>query len=210
MNQRLLMIRTLSMVGLGLGLLALGWLMLKTPGYAEPPSSPKGVAAPDSVMPKSSAGVPPVSVAGLLSATIENTKMIYSRREGVQIKLTLKAKAPVDVCLRENPLTQITVMVKRAGAPALKVQPVVDQLLMSDSVGQNRVQHLEPRQTWTSRFNLRQLQFYDGHSWEPGEYTVNGAFLLCEQGQPPSRFGIELGDETPIKFDKPVYFLIAH
>lgn len=146
----------------------------------------------------------------LLSVTLKNRKMIYSRREGIQVELTFKAKAPVDLCLRENPLSQLNVSVARAGVGQLKIQPIVDQQLPETWKSQNRVHHLKSGETWQTRLNLRQLSFFDGDSWQPGEYSVDGEFLLCEQGQPPSRFGVDMGEETPIPFEGSIYFLIAH
>lgn len=144
----------LSMLGLVAGLLAIG------PAWA-PPAPPRNA----------------------LQVDVAAQKQIFSRREGVMLRVQFKALQPVRLCMEKDPLTQFRFRVYRSGQGELALAPLVSRDTRVMFGQRLAVHNLASGEVFAYRVNLKRLQFLDGNSWESGDYAVNAAFLLCPQAE---------------------------
>jgi hypothetical protein len=136
---------------------------------------------------------------------IEPTKRIYSFREGLMVQFVLKATRRTKVCLEKDIMSQMQVRISRSGS-LLPVEPLVlkdNRLIYHQSM---QIRWLEPGEQLLFRANLKRFRFAGGESWEPGEYTVNATFNLCEQN------GVDdydpAGEEIPVEAEAPGWLMI--
>lgn len=118
-----------------------------------------------------------------LQLVIKPQKQIYTAREGVMLRFEFKATRSVNLCLENDPLTQLSVKIFRGGKGELPIAPIVvndTQVLFHQKP---RVIPLGEGDTYLLRINLKRFGFLNGEKWMPGDYTVKGAFTLCDQTQ---------------------------
>ncbi|MBK8190550.1 MAG: hypothetical protein IPK79_08895 [Vampirovibrionales bacterium] len=111
---------------------------------------------------------------------VEPQKQIFSRREGLMMRVTLKALQPVPLCLEKDPLTQFRFRIFRSGFGELPLAPLVSRDTRVIFGQRPQARPLEAGRSWVYRLNLKRLQFLDGESWASGDYAVNASFLLCD------------------------------
>ena len=136
---------------------------------------------------------------------IEPLKRIYTAREGLQVRFTLKALDRAKICVEKDILSQMTLRVSRSGE-FLHLQPLVvtdNRELFHQHMN---VQWLESGQTLTFRANIKRFRLANGETWEPGEYTVSGSFGLCEQT--PGTLYDPAGKEAPVPAKNTGWFMI--
>ncbi len=140
-----------------------------------------------------------------LKFSIEPTKRIYTSREGVRVKLVFTAIQRTKLCLKKDVLSQLSVKIHRAGQ-LVPMQPFTvkdTSLLFKQSP---EVHWLDAGETLVRTASLKRYQFKDGSPWFSAEYSVSGAFDLCEQND---RDDVDVLEESfPVKTQQAAWFMI--
>ena len=140
-----------------------------------------------------------------LTLLVEPSKRIFSSREGLMVKFTLKAAERTKVCIERDILSQLTLNISRSGE-LLPIQPLVVKDNRQLFREQMKIRWLESGESLSFRANIKRIQFANGEPWEPGEYNVTGSFGLCEQT--PDQFYDPAGEETPVRSKNSGWFMI--
>jgi hypothetical protein len=141
-----------------------------------------------------------------LKLDVVPVKRIYSSREGLMMKFVFTAQSRTKLCLSKDILSQMRINIHRSGSGKLPLQPLVvhdNSVLFQEPM---QIRWLDVGESITLRANLKRFRFADDNKWEPGEYSVEVIFNLCEQT--PNDYVTASDKEIPVKSRQPGWFMI--